>query len=134
MTPEQAKRILPFVQAVAEGKTIQRWRRMSPPDDSMNEGWSDLSKSESERLFLSDTYRIRAAPKFRRWTEEEVPLGALIRIKDDPIPRMIVGVKNGTLYLGDGSKYLIEDACAERCMWKYTYITSWSYCCVKVTE
>src|ERR1017187_3784740 len=66
MKLSQAKGYLPFIQAAAEGKTIQHRSQRS-------DGWKDVPDIE---------FRIKPTPTLRAWRPEEVPVGALIRRND----------------------------------------------------
>ena len=60
MTREEAKKLLPIIQAFAEGKTIQY---------KFSEGWRDLD----ELTALSDMskYRVKPEPKYRPFKNQE---------------------------------------------------------------
>ncbi len=72
MTPQRAKELLPVITAFSEGKTIQYRNNISPD-------WKDWGNYS----FVLDnyTYRIKPEPKFRPWKPEEVPVGALLRVR-----------------------------------------------------
>lgn len=73
MKLSQAKEYLPFVQAAAEGKTIQ-WKHET--------GWIDFE----EDCNFSDPaheYRIKPEPKLRPWKPEEVPMLAWYKRKGE---------------------------------------------------
>jgi hypothetical protein len=73
MNLSQAKDYLPFIQAAAEGKTIQRW------DGST---WADWLPDENiEFSDPPEKYRIKPSPKLRPWKPEEVPVGCLLKDK-----------------------------------------------------
>lgn len=69
MNKENAKYYLPFVQALAEGKTIQM--------SATNGGWQDMDNEEF--VFEPKRYRIKPDKTLRPWLPLEVPVGALIR-------------------------------------------------------
>ena len=76
MKLSQAKEYLPFVQAAAEGKTIQ-WA-----DDFGY--WCDYSLGDN--CWFADgpsKYRIKPEPKLRAWRRGEQPIGKNIRHKQD---------------------------------------------------
>lgn len=58
MTREQAKELLPIIQAFAEGKTIQA---------AGERGWYDIDNINSN----SCKYRIKPEPKYRPFKDEE---------------------------------------------------------------
>ena len=72
MKLSQVKEFLPFIQALAEGKTVE-WQ-------SLTGSWIELQPS-SEHFMTSDAgrYRIKPTPTLRPWRPEEVPVGALLR-------------------------------------------------------
>ena len=59
MTREEAKELLPFMQAFAEGKTIQVWA---------NDTWQDEEYPSFRELSL---FRIKPEPKFRPFRNVE---------------------------------------------------------------
>ena len=60
MTREEAKELLPIIQAFAEGKTIQ----------TLNEGkWCDLYNIDFKKSI--DKYRIKPEPKYRPFKSQE---------------------------------------------------------------
>jgi hypothetical protein len=79
MTRQEAKELLPVIQAWADGENIQV-RSIADPDV-----WIDLPMHDEPRgvLFNGDSrsYRIKPEPKLRPWRPEEVPVGALVRTK-----------------------------------------------------
>lgn len=72
MKLSQVKEFLPFIQALAEGKTVE-WQ-------SLTGSWIELQPS-SEHFMTSDAgrYRIKPTPTLRPWRPEEVPVGAIVR-------------------------------------------------------
>jgi|ERR1017187_6250003 hypothetical protein len=78
MKLSQAKGYLPFIQAAAEGKTIQHRSQRS-------DGWKDINP-ERHYFDAEDVpdieFRIKPTPTLRAWRPEEVPVGALIRRND----------------------------------------------------
>ena len=83
MKLSEAAKYLPFVQAAAEGKTIQY--------KNTAEVWLDC---DMENILSFDNppefYRIKPAPKFRAWNKNDVQVGALIK-KTDFTPQIILG-------------------------------------------
>lgn len=65
MTREQAKELLPIIQAFAEGKIVQ----VKGPDNR----WYDRDKEQCEIHFNSDPqkYRIKPEPTYRPFANEE---------------------------------------------------------------
>ncbi len=89
MKLSQAKDYLPFVQAAAEGKTIQCfedqiWKTLHPDIDTIE-------------IHRPNALRIKPGAKLRPWTPEEVPVGALLRWKDTPLTSVILGIRNSHL-------------------------------------
>lgn len=93
MKLSQAKDYLPFVQAAAEGKTIQ-WQ------DTFGD-WRDLSRSEN--IEGTSPIRIKPEPKLRPWKPEEVPVGAIVKTKDGKVRGMITGVGEYGIVVGNCS-------------------------------
>lgn len=85
-----AKEYLPFVQAAAEGKSIQ-WRPAG------NNSWEDAARLDFDEGY---EFRIKPTPTLRPWRPEEVPVGAQIRRTICPIDRNIIsGVSALTIRL-----------------------------------
>ena len=87
MKQHEAKQFLPIIQAWADGKTIQ-WRETPTSGqwhDYLSVGLCNFSGS-------ADEYRIKPEPKLRPWKPDEVPFGALIRVKASKVWHLIVGV------------------------------------------
>lgn len=74
MTKETARELLPIMGAIAEGKAIQ----------SRSKGGADWQDFDHNPSLYNLDYRIKPEPQFRPWTYEEVPICALLRIKDKP--------------------------------------------------
>jgi len=84
MTKENAKGLLPLVEALARGETIQ----MRTQDE-----WHDLS-GEIVFSFPPGDYRIKPAPKLRPWRADEVPVGALYRDVGTGNRHLITGISS----------------------------------------
>lgn len=89
ISAERAKEVLPFVEAMAEGKTINVKAIHS-------RAWQVVgSEYGVYPACLNDEYRVKPGPKYRAWTPEEVPVGSLMRDKDSagtPQRWLILGV------------------------------------------
>jgi hypothetical protein len=70
MTRTQAKNLLPYIAAFAEGKRVD-----------VLSGGNWLPVAENTEFLPGLTYRIAPEPKFRPWTSEEVPMGLCVRAK-----------------------------------------------------
>lgn len=81
MNRDNAAQYIPLVQALAEGKTIQRHYE--------EDGWLDCDSSMTFSA-APKCYRVKPDPSPRPWTPEEVPVGAVIQRK---------GTKNRCLIL-----------------------------------
>ena len=93
MNTKQCKEYLPYVQAAAEGKTIQA--------NIFTLGWVDYT-SDIE-LFPVDGLRIKPVTTFRPWTADEVPIGAVVRNKKAPkMKRILTGVDERYAFLAVG--------------------------------
>lgn len=82
MKLSQAKEYLPFVQAAAEGKTIQyrsdvsgKWVDLEP-ENTFGINRYGLNGYDNE---IDGELRIKPQPKLRAWGEYEVPVGVLIK-------------------------------------------------------
>lgn len=74
MKLKDAAKYLPFVQAAAEGKTIQTVFGMG----TRHEQWEDILAGEDFDPQNFECYRIKPSPKLRPFKPEEVPMGAVI--------------------------------------------------------
>ena len=100
MNTKQCKEYLPYVQAAAEGKTIQ--------SNTSAFGWADCTCDIE--LFPVDSLRIKPVTTLRPWTADEVPIGAVVRNKNDPrIKRIIIGVNEQYAYLAAGGWTSVSD-------------------------
>lgn len=89
MNKQNAKDFLPLVQALAEGKTIQF--RLDCED------WRDISSNNIGFVYQRDQYRIKPEkPTLRPWKPEEVPVGALIRHKEQPNCQSLILTKTNS--------------------------------------
>jgi hypothetical protein len=73
MTPEQAKELLPIIQAFADGKSIQ----FRVKEDT---AWED--HKDFEFCWRPERYRIKPEQAWRAWTEEDIlnlPLDAIFQ-------------------------------------------------------
>lgn len=70
MTREEAKKLLPIIQAYGEGKTIQRYK----PD---SDEWEDLTTAGNDYVDFEDIagyevcYRVKPEPKYRPFKNAE---------------------------------------------------------------
>lgn len=70
MIRDEAKEMLPIIQAFAEGRTIERKTRSW----ELNKGWHDVTQwEETEELIFRDTfvYRIKSEPSYRPFANAE---------------------------------------------------------------
>jgi hypothetical protein len=74
------KEKIEVMQAFVDGKTVEVSRR------SIRKGleWFELPQNEEPFWHWQDSdYRIKAGPKLRPWKLEEIPVGALMKLKSD---------------------------------------------------
>ena len=64
MTREQAKELLPIIQAFAEGKDIQI-RNIT------DDGWDDINDDRMSFCAKAEAYRIKPEPKYRPFKSQE---------------------------------------------------------------
>ncbi len=120
MNREHWSKILPIIQAFAEGKTIQFHPNYSPSGDFT---WKDLPPGSTASFDNTITYRIKPEQTWRPWKPHEVPVGALIRRKRRDVSEQEIGV----LIIGaltDGFRTgtsLIESfvGALQACEWKW---------------
>lgn len=80
ITKDNAKQWLPLVQAMAEGRAIERRGEVSK--------WTDAEALSSQNC--AEFYRIKPEPKWRAWKEAEIPKYIIIRWKADRVPDLLV--------------------------------------------
>lgn len=105
MNREQAKALLPIIQAYSEGKTIQF---LKPDSDE----WRDVLRNENNEINFEDLaryevcYRVKPEPKYRPfndaeecWTEmlKHQPVGY---IKDENDMYNIVKIRGNSIIIG----------------------------------
>jgi len=88
MKLEQAKNLLPLLQAYAEGKTIEF--------KFSGSGWKAMGSNETlnDEWIYEGRYRIAKEKKLRAWRPEEVPLGGWIKDKEAQFYYLILAVNN----------------------------------------
>jgi hypothetical protein len=99
MTRQEAKELLPVIQAFADGKEVEynldgksHWVRLI--SSSFGEGAS--------------AYRIKPEPKLRPWRPEEVPVGAVFRYKNNPDAgrwQIVAMARGEEAFLCGGARY-----------------------------
>lgn len=73
MTPQEAKKLLPVIQAFAEGKEVEAKCKRSTDDK-----WAPLRDSVWDIDYFD--YRIKPESKYRPWRPEEVPVGCVLKV------------------------------------------------------
>ena len=87
MNREHWKAMLPAIQAFCEGKTVQARGKGRGQWLTIPSGFEPIFSDPGLEL------RIKPEPKLRPWKPEEVPVGAVVRLKNDPKVRsLIVGL------------------------------------------
>jgi hypothetical protein len=94
MNQEQCKEYRPFVDAAAEGKTVQYL--------ASNSEWVNLGIVNMESCLVS-RLRIKPTPKLRPWKPEEVPVGAVVLHKETGSRMLIEGTHNEVAFMRTGS-------------------------------
>lgn len=89
MNRDEAKQLLPIIQAYAEGKEIQIWQ----PQDQ----WVDAGEPSFRNTFK---YRIKPEPKLRPWTKNEAPKFFMMRRKMESAADLIGLRFDGSAYRG----------------------------------
>lgn len=97
MTKENAKEFLPLVEALIRREKIEAWD---------GDKWVEVANP----VFSGppDHYRIKPRPKFRPWRADEVPVGALLRRKDDSARWLIVGAKDNDIAYSQSSTKTLD--------------------------
>jgi hypothetical protein len=81
MNREETIEAIKVMQAFVDGKTVEC--------KFYTTGWSEMI--EPAWNFQKCEYRIKPTTKLRPWTADEVPLGAMIRFKQAPYDRHLLG-------------------------------------------
>lgn len=97
MRTSQENEYLPFVQALAAGKTVQTRSNTLP------QGWRDLGPDDEIDGSLGDYYRIKPEPKRRDSRLDEIPLGAWLRNKKRAWTAIITAVGEKHFVVGNNS-------------------------------
>lgn len=133
---QQAKKWLPYIQAWAEGNTVEY----------QNEGetiWYPLEAAGAAEWFQeideirNRKFRIKPEPKLRSWKPEEVPVGRLIRWKAGNSVYVIISVflNNEIKCVGimheDGFKRYGLDTLADYCEYSLDGGKTWLPCGVE---
>jgi hypothetical protein len=90
MTRQEAKQLLPVIQAFADGKAVDYFN---------GETWSALHDRPSFTDPI-ECYRIKPEPKLRPWRPEEVPLGAWFRMCEGGWRLGMVAVAHSAVVIG----------------------------------
>lgn len=124
MTREEAKQLLPVIQAWAEGKDVQHFSLLHVwQDGGMSFDFSDCP----------DRYRIKPSPTLRPWRPEEVPIGACFRYKTAFafVRHMIVSIGDSYLIYVENGGDTIEikfQECLELCEYSTDNGKTWLPC------
>ena len=74
MTKVETIELIRIMQAYVDGKTIEcRYKRSVDVWSSCDPNW----------VFPTTDYRVKPEPQYRPWTEPEVPVGAILRYKNN---------------------------------------------------
>lgn len=105
MNREQAKALLPIIQAYSEGKTIQF---LKPDSDE----WRDVLRNENNEINFEDLaryevcYRVKPEPKYRPFNEAEECWTEMLKhqpvgyIKDENDMYNIVKIRGNSIIIG----------------------------------
>lgn len=117
MNRNQAKQLLPIIQAYAEGKTIETRRKPTTDNNGVTkDGWfefNDWTEMKELEYWVNVEYRIKPEPKYRPfkdseecWTEMEKhqPFG-WVKTKDKGIRLCIIGLNQKSAFTQVGHKY-----------------------------
>ncbi len=138
MSPrEYAKANRHIGEAWEDGKTVQ-FRRVG-----MGKDWHDYEDRERP-IFLAQEYEWRIKPeppqpKFRAWKPEEVPVGAVIRPRNERGHSWIISgysINNGTIAIGQASERTVNEFLTRdyEYKWPHEDDTKWRPCGVEVKE
>lgn len=125
MKLSQAKLYLPFVQAAAEGKTIQSlW---------CSRNWKDIDP-DSNLHFSRDPscYRVKPSLTLRPWKSNEVQVGAVMQNKGEPHTRaLILGMDGDNLLWAGYNGNILKNPlsrCCENCEYSTDFGKTWHPC------
>lgn len=123
MTREEAKQLLPIIQAFAEGKTIQyrvspKFPRPNSRDISYLKEWFDLDEDKCDGFSCDGTidYRIKSEPKYRPFKSQEECWNEMMKhqpfgwLKDVSKFRSISFISDNYIWLSDRVYYTFEEA------------------------
>lgn len=72
----ECKQLIELLTAIENGGTLQRRASLT------REGpWRDYGSEDIQFGLPMECYRIKPAPKLRAWKADEVPVGAIVRVK-----------------------------------------------------
>lgn len=81
MNREQARALLPIIQAFSEGKAIQ-YRRIAERS-GVATTWANCVHVQLETLHIFE-YRVKPEPQYRPWTADECPKVLPVALKQHP--------------------------------------------------
>ena len=109
---------LEIFKATLAGKTIQKLECCS---------WGDITKPDLNHLVNNPTlYRIKPEVTLRPWKAEEVPVGAIVRLKGPSLTSVILSVEPSVL-LTMRQAYSFQIA-LDTLLWKWPQETEWKPC------
>jgi len=133
---ETVKCVLPLLQAVIEGRTIQA-RYPEHPE------WHDVPVAATQSLLtldhavLSTLWRVKPASKLRVWKTQEVPIGAVLRNKEEPnLWRGMIGtVKDHVIWTAGGERISFGELLARyEWQWPAQIKACWQPCGILEAE
>lgn len=118
----------------AKHKTLGEWTTVEPVGKECCHTYSAGVFGDCAHKYQFRLVHEPPAKKWRAWTAEEVPVGAVTRPKYGGDVLMIVGrFSNGALLAGDGGIYPFDDL-LERREHSIDHGKTWLLCGVKVAE
>lgn len=129
MTPQRAKELIPILQAIERGETVQ--------DRTTNLEWRDII--DLRNIYECLEYRIKPKPRFREWTMDELrclPIDALFKWSSNL--GVIAGIRDNR-YVVIMTKTWSNDTIEPRDLlssWQYStdHGSTWKRCGVEVNE
>lgn len=82
MTRETARQWIPILEAYADGKTIEH--------RTLHNDWYECEYLSFDSPLGPSSYRIKLESRLRPWRIEEVPVGAMVRMKGNKDYRSII--------------------------------------------
>lgn len=136
MTPQRAKELIPILQAIERGETVQK------RNTAVCDKWESMPPS-GEYFSSRCEYRIKPKPKLRAWTKSEamaLPIDTIVKRADESSARLWLIAEVDE----QGARLLTDRAFPPRhtsfselfrlCLYSTDHGGTWKHCGVEVNE